>query len=120
MAVDQIIRRMQTELQTLQATNQRLLNANKEAMAHLQNCDAMARALTKENHASRRVIWAMAHSNGGEIRIPDDSMRAASDDKNQITSRYDPEKCETVIGAIEAKHEPEKGESDDEQQGEDK
>jgi len=95
----QVVSRIQTELRTLQETNNRLLAANKEAMEHLQNCDQMAKALASENAASRRIIWAMAHQSGGEISIPDEVMRRAADDVNQITSRHEPEQQATIIGA---------------------
>lgn len=95
-----IIKRLQTELAALQQTNNRLLAANREAVTHLQNCDEMVRALTAENQASRRIIWAMIRSQDGEVSIPDDDMRAASDDKNQLSSCYDNENCITVIKAF--------------------
>lgn len=99
MSARQFVERLQAEVQALQAINQRLQDANKEALGHLQQCDQMARNLVSENTAARRIIWAAAHNNGGRLEIADDSMRMAADDSNEIASHYDPENAVTVFEA---------------------
>jgi hypothetical protein len=60
----------------------------------------LVETLEQENAAARRIIWAAAHSQGGSITIPDDTMRLASDESNQIVSSYDPEQMATIIKAL--------------------
>lgn len=95
----QLIERLQRTVSSMQETNKRLETANQEALSHLHNCDSAVKALVKENQASRLLIWAMAESNGGSVEVPDEIMRKAADDSNQIASRYDAEKGATIIGA---------------------
>lgn len=99
----QVIQRIQNQIRILQETNNRLQAANQEAVEHLQQCDEVAKTLTTENQAGRRIIWAMAQALGGEIAIPDDIMRKAADDTNQIASHRDPENMTTVIKATVTK-----------------
>lgn len=89
MSDDKYINRLKDDIASLQAQNKALL----------QNSDAACRALNGEAAAARRIIWAIAHSQGGFIEIPDNHMAAASDTSNQITSKYDPERKVTIIGA---------------------
>jgi hypothetical protein len=99
MSTRQYVARLQAEMKTLQAENQRLKNASEEAISHLKQCDQMARNLVSENQAARRIIWAAAHNNGGRLEILDSSMQMAADDSNEIASYYNPEKAATVFQA---------------------
>lgn len=93
------INRLKEDITALQAQNKALDEKLREAMVHLQNCDAACRALNTESGSARKIIWAIAHSQGGSVEIPDNHMAMASDTSNQITSKYDPERKVTIISA---------------------
>ena len=52
--------------------------------------------LHEENQAALRLLWAAAHANNGELRIPNSSMGIAGQ-YQILESFYDVEKKETVF-----------------------
>lgn len=61
--------------------------------------EIMNRALSREISSARRIIWAMAHSQGGRIEVPNESMNMASDSDAEISAAYDKINECTVIQA---------------------
>lgn len=93
------VNRLKEDIAALRSENKELREKLKSAVDHLRDCDAACHALTSETDAGRKIIWAAAHSMGGKIEIPDDIMRIAANDLNQIVSAYDPENYITIIEA---------------------
>jgi hypothetical protein len=69
-------------------------------------------AMQIEVESAQCLIWAMCDSQGGSIKIPDDSMKRATNNA-VIESRYDAAKSLTIISSTIKKE----GVNDEEQKG---
>jgi lipid II:glycine glycyltransferase (peptidoglycan interpeptide bridge formation enzyme) len=95
------VEKLKQEMHALQNENKRLEKIVKKSARLVQQHQTALATLQKEEQAARRIIWAMVSSTEEkEIAIPKDIMACAADDKNQLTSKYDPKSETTIISAI--------------------